>query len=388
MKVPFLDLGRLHEPIEDELAAAQERVIRRGNFVLGTELAAFEEEFAAWVGATHCVGVGSGTDAIALALLAGGLRPGSHVLVPTNTCSPTWLAVMQAGGVPVGVEPDWTTMLLEADAVQEAWTPEVQAVVPVHLYGLPVDVQAMRDKAVTNAATVVWDAAQAHGAMIDGKRIGSGPEACAWSFYPTKNLGALGDGGAVTTDDEHLADEIRSLRNYGWVANRRYVSEIPGRNSRLDELQAAYLRVKLRYLDQWNARRAEIAETYLQGLQGLPVELPALPSRRVSSWHCFVVRTQDRDALQAALAKEGVGTAVHYPVPPGDQGFARALRVGGPTPEVARRLSRTVLSLPIAPYLRDDEVAYVISAVKRCVAACGVSSRELQNATEAISKHG
>lgn len=360
-RVPFLELAPAHDEIAAELAEAAARVMAGGWYVLGPEVAAFEERFAGFAGARHCVGVGSGLDALHLSLLAMGIGPGDEVLVPSNTYVATWLAVSRAGATPVPVEPDPATGNVDPDRLEAVRTPRTRAVLPVHLYGLPADLPAVRAFADRHGLALLADAAQAHGARLEGRPVGAWATS-AWSFYPTKNLGALGDGGAVTTDDDVLAERLRSLRNYG--SRRKYVHDERGLNSRLDELQAALLSVKLARLDEWNARRARLATRYLDGLAGTTVRLPVVPAGAVHAWHVFAVHTARRDALAAHLAGEGVGTLMHYPVPPHRSGAYADMALDPGSLPVAERLAAETLSLPLGPHLGDDDADRVIAAVR------------------------
>ena len=340
--IRFLDLRAIHATIAGELQEAAARVVASGWYVLGPEVEAFEQEWATYVGASHCVSVGNGLDALTLTLRALGIGAGDEVVVPSHTFVATWLAVAACGATPVPAEVDEKTFNLTSAPGQP------RAVIPVHLYGQPT--------ALATDALVIEDAAQAHGARIGGRRVGSAGTAC-WSFYPGKNLGALGDGGAVTTSDESLARSLRLLRNYG--SERKYVHEQAGVNSRLDELQAAVLRVKLRHLDSWNARRSAIAARYSAALSDV-VETPFVPSNVEPSWHLYVIRSPDRDALAARLEERGVETLIHYPTPPHRQP-AFASEVSLP---IAERLAAEVLSLPMGPHLSDADVDAVIAAVR------------------------
>ncbi|HEX8501576.1 MAG TPA: DegT/DnrJ/EryC1/StrS family aminotransferase [Pyrinomonadaceae bacterium] len=360
MKIPFLDLRAPHAELRDELEAAARRVMESGWFILGPECEAFEAEFAAYCGARHCVGVGNGLEALHLILRAMGIGPGDEVIVPSNTYIATWLAVSYAGATPVPVEPDPLTHNLDPARVEGAVTPRTRAVMPVHLYGQAADMGAINEIAARRGLRVVEDAAQAHGALHRGRRAGALADAAGFSFYPGKNLGALGDAGAVVTDDGELADRVRLLRNYG--SRVKYENEERGYNSRLDELQAALLRAKLTRLDEWNERRRRVAESYLQQLEGVAgLVLPAVPEWADPVWHLFVVRSGARARLQAHLSEAGVGTLIHYPVPPHLQpAYADAGHRAGDFP-VAERLAEEVLSLPMGPHLSAEEVEYVVS---------------------------
>lgn len=360
--VPFLDLGAATAEIRTELDAAVGRVLQSGRYVLGPEVEAFEREFAAFVGTDHCVGVGNGLDAIELALRALGVGPGDEVIVPSNTYIATWLAVSRLGAVIVPVEPDPGTYNLDPARVEAAITPRTRAVVAVHLYGQPADMDPLLEVARTRRIRVAEDAAQAHGARYKGRPVGSLGDAAAWSFYPAKNLGALGDAGAVTTNDPHVADRVQALRNYG--SRRKYVNEVRGVNSRLDELQAAVLRVKLPRLEEWNERRRHVAARYLDGLRGTALKLPSAAPGFDPVWHLFVVRSGARDRLQEHLAKHDVQTLIHYPIPPHRQAAYADLGYPVGAFPIAERIHRECLSLPIGPHLTDGQVGDVIDAVR------------------------
>lgn len=343
---------------------AYRRVIESGWYILGQEVEAFEQEWAAYCGVKHCIGVANGLDALHLILRALGIGPGDEVIVPSNTFIATWLAVSHAGATPVPVEPDPMTHNLDPSRIEASVTPRTKAIMPVHLYGLPAEMDRIAQIAVEHGLKVVEDAAQAHGALYRGRRCGGLANAAAFSFYPGKNLGAMGDGGAVTTDDEVLADRVRVLRNYG--SRVKCQNEVKGFNSRLDPLQAAFLRVKMRHLDDWNRRRAGAAEKYLRSLADAPVlALPAVPKWTQPAWHLFVVRHPRRDELRAALDSAGVETLIHYPVPPHRSGAYSDLAGRlGPLP-IAERLADTVLSLPMGPHLTHYQLQSVSEAIER-----------------------
>jgi dTDP-4-amino-4,6-dideoxygalactose transaminase len=350
MKVPFLDLKASYTELQAELDEAYGRVMRSGWFIMGAELEAFESEFAAYCGAEHCVGVANGLDALQLILRALGVGAGDEVIVPSNTFIATWLAVSYAGATPVPAEPDERTYNLDPAAVEAAITPRTKAIIPVHLYGQPADMDSINDLAGKYGLAVVEDAAQAHGALYRERHVGSLGHAAAYSFYPGKNLGALGDGGAVVTNDAALADRVRVLRNYG--SRVKYYHEIEGFNSRLDELQAALLRVKLARLDEWNERRRRVAEFYLQNLEGVAgLSLPFVPEWAAPVWHLFVVGHARREALQEHLSAAGISTLIHYPLPPHLQTAYASLGHGRGAFPRAERMAREVLSLPIGPHL-------------------------------------
>lgn len=362
MSVAFLDLKALHAALHGELGEAFGRVLASGWFVLGPELEAFEAEFASYCGVRHCIGVGNGLDALHLILKACGIGPGDEVIVPANTFIATWLAVSHCGARPVPVEPLPDTYNIDPQRIETAITPHTRAIMPVHLYGQPADMDPILAIAGKYGLKVIEDAAQAHGARYKGRRTGGLGHAAGFSFYPGKNLGALGDGGAITTNDDELAKRIRCLRNYG--SEMKYRHELPGFNSRLDELQAAFLRVKLRHLDDWNARRREIASAYLVGLSGTGLDLPRVPSWADTVWHLFVVRSRARQTLQASLATLGIQTLIHYPAPPHLQAAYRHLGLGEGSLPIAETMSREILSLPMDPFLTDADREKVIAAIK------------------------
>ena len=345
MKVPFLDLHAAYLELKPEIDAAIARVLDSGWYILGPEVEAFEAEYAAYCEAEHAIGVANGLDALHLALLAMGVGPGDEVIVPSNTYIATWLAVSQCGATPVPVEPVEATYNIDPARIEAAITPATRVILPVHLYGQPADLDPILAIARKHGLRVLEDAAQAHGARYKGRRIGAHGDAVAWSFYPGKNLGALGDGGAVTTNDPALADRIRVLRNYG--SRVKYVNEVKGFNSRLDPIQAAVLRVKLRVLDEWNARRQAIAQRYLEGLAGSGLVLPRVPEWAEPVWHLFVVRHPERDALVKRLNESGVGTLIHYPVPPHLQEAYVEMGFGVGAFPMAERMAREVVSLPM-----------------------------------------
>jgi dTDP-4-amino-4,6-dideoxygalactose transaminase len=371
-RIPFLDLAAAYAELQDELDAAARGVMASGQFILGPEVNDFEEEFAAYCGTRHAIGVGSGLDALRLILLGYGLGEGDEVLVPSNTFIATWLAVTQAGASPVPVEPDPVTHNVTAEALEAAITASTKAIMPVHLYGQPADMDAIVALGRERGIPVVEDAAQAQGARYRGRRAGGLGDAAGFSFYPGKNLGAMGDAGAVTTDDDTLAERVRMLRNYGSTA--KYHHDLPGLNSRLDSLQAAVLRVKLRRLDDWNERRRAVAARYLERLADVEgVSVPAVAEWAEPVWHLFVVRHPQRDALQERLSEAGVDTIIHYPIPPHLSGAYAAGFEPGRLP-VAETLADEVLSLPMGPHLALDDADRVAAAVREAVRALEASA--------------
>ncbi len=323
MKVPFLDLKRVHQSLAEPLEAAFQRVMLSGWFVMGAELDLFEKEFARYCEVEHCVGVGNGLEALHLILRAYSIGDGDEVIVPSNTFIATWFAVTQSGAKPIAVEPDPATHNLDPALIEAAITSRTRAIIPVHLYGQPADLDPILQVAASRDLIVIEDAAQAQGARYKSRRVGSLGHAAATSFYPGKNLGALGDGGAVLTNDQFIADGVRNLRNYG--SSLKYKHDSLGQNSRLDELQAAFLRVKLGALDDWNERRRAIAQRYLSRLEPSNLVLPKVINETESVWHLFVVRSKARDALLARLKERGVEAAIHYPTPPASAVVLRSL---------------------------------------------------------------
>jgi dTDP-4-amino-4,6-dideoxygalactose transaminase len=366
-RVPFFDPGATDPHLREETEAALARVARSGWYVLGPEVEAFETAWAAKVGTRACVGVGNGLDALTLALRAMGVGPGDEVLVPAQTFVASWLAVSQVGARPVPVDIVAATATLDPALLEAAITPRSRVVMPVHLYGQPAAMDAILAIARRHGLGVLEDAAQAHGATFEGRPVGGLGDAAAWSFYPTKNLGALGDAGAVTTNDEALAGRIRLLRNYG--SRERYVHEAAGVNSRLDEIQAAVLRARLARLDEWNARRVAIAARYRRELAGLDLRLPEVAGDREHVWHLFTVGHARRDALRARLEAAGIGTLIHYPVPPHRQAAYADLGIRDEDVPVAARQATETLSLPMGPHLTDEQAVRVVEAIVRAAAA-------------------
>jgi dTDP-4-amino-4,6-dideoxygalactose transaminase len=360
--VPFLDVAAANREVEAELHEALRRVVASGRFVLGPEVEAFEAEWSAFVGTSGAVGVGNGLDALTLALRAMRVGPGDEVIVPGHTFVATWLAVSAVGARPVPVDVDPTTYTLDPGRLESAVTARTRVVIPVHLYGQPASMDEIAAIARRHGLRILEDAAQAHGARYGERRAGSLGDAAAWSFYPSKNLGALGDAGAVTSDDPELIERIRLLRNYG--SRERYRNEAAGVNSRLDEVQAAILRVKLHHLDEWNTRRAKVAAVYLDGLRGLALALPETAPNRDHVWHIFAVRSANRIRLRQALVAAGVETLIHYPTPPHLQACYADLGIAPGSLPAAEAIGREELSLPIGPNLGPAQVAQVVAAVR------------------------
>lgn len=363
MSIPFLDMQSPYLELQEQLDDAYRRVMHSGWYILGKEVEAFEAEFAAYCGVAHCIGVGNGLEALHLILRALDIGPGDEVIVPANTYIATWLAVSYTGARPVPVEPDEATFNLDPERVEAAITPRTRAILPVHLYGQPADMGPILSVASKYGLKVVEDCAQAHGARYGQRRVGVLGDAAGFSFYPGKNLGALGDGGAVTTNDPALAERIRVLRNYG--SSRKYVNERIGYNSRLDELQAAFLRVKLNCLDEWNARRVLLAEFYNRELQGADLILPQRAEGCESVWHLYVVRTRERERLQQYLQGQGIGSLIHYPIPPHRQDAYADLGYSVGAFPLSERMAEEVLSLPFGPHLRREQAERVVMSLKK-----------------------
>lgn len=361
MNIPFLDLGAAYRELKADIDAAVQRVLDSGWYILGPEVDAFEAEWAAYCDVKHAVGLANGLDALIIALRALDIGPGDEVIVPSNTYIATWLAVSAVGATPVPVEPDPATYNIDPARIAAAITVRTKALLPVHLYGQPADMDPILDLARAHGLAVIEDAAQAHGARHKGKRIGGHGDIVCWSFYPGKNLGALGDGGAITTNRDDLADKVRVLRNYG--SRVKYVNEVQGVNSRLDPVQAAVMRVKLRHLDDWTERRRRIAEAYAKGLANSGLILPHVPDWADPVWHLFVVRTADRAGLQQHLAEAKIGTLIHYPIPPHMQEAYAGLGLAADAFPIARRLSDEVISLPIGPQLSPKDTDHVVNRI-------------------------
>lgn len=366
MMVPFLDLRAAQNELAAELEQACKRVLNSGHYILGPETAAFEAEFAAYCGTKYALGVGNGLDALHLILRGLEIGIGDEVIVPANTFIATWLGVSQVGASIVPVEPRAGTCNMDPEKISAAITSRTRAIMPVHLYGQCAEMDAINAIANQHGLQVIEDAAQAHGSTYQGNRAGGLGTAAGFSFYPGKNLGAFGDAGAVTTNDANLAERIGMLRNYG--SRKKYVHEMAGTNSRIDELQSAMLRVKLRMLDAWNARRRAHAAFYLDALQDTGLGLPELAAGTNPVWHLFVVQCPQRDSLQSFLREQGVETLIHYPTPPWQQGAYANAGFHGENYPVSRRLHSQVLSLPIGPHLAEEQAKKVVAACHKAAA--------------------
>ncbi len=363
MTVPFLDVKAGYHELQEELDRAYRQTMESGWYILGGAVAGFETEFASFCGVKHCIGVGNGLEALHLILRAAEIGAGDEVIVPANTYIATWLAVSYAGATPVPVEPTESSYNIDPSRIERVITARTRAIMPVHLYGQPADMDAIHLIAEQHGLFVFDDAAQAHGALYKSRRIGGMGNATGWSFYPGKNLGAFGDGGAVTTNDDELADRVRKLRNYG--SRTKYHNEIKGFNPRLDPVQAAFLSVKLKHLDEWNSRRRVAANRYLSGLGDLKaLTLPWVPEWAKSSWHLFVIRHPRRDELRMHLDMAGIETLIHYPVPPHLQPAYGELEQREGAFPITEVIHREVLSLPMGPHLPLESVDTVINTIR------------------------
>jgi dTDP-4-amino-4,6-dideoxygalactose transaminase len=371
INVPFLDLRAIAAGMKADMTRAFERVMASGQWILGPELAAFEAAFARYCGTDHCIGVGTGLDALKIALRAMEVGAGDEVIVPGNTFIATWLAVSECGATPVACEPAPGSFNIGAETVAPVITARTKAIIPVHLYGIPCPLDEIASLAKRHNLLVIEDAAQAHGAAIGGRKVGGIGHMAAFSFYPAKNLGAWGDGGAITTHDPIFAERVRKLRNYGGIDKYRH--ELKGTNSRLDELQAAFLSVRLEYLDRDNGLRRASARAYDMELSAEPdLTLPRVPPGAQVVWHQYVVRTKRRDALSRWLDARGIGTQIHYPEAVYRTPAYAEAAPGGRT--VSDQLSETVLSLPIGPELRGDAVAQVCASIREFFATAGAGA--------------
>jgi len=365
MKVPFLDLKASFSEIQDDLEDAMLNSVRSGQYIGGDSLEYFERDFKAFVGSDHCVGVANGLDALVLSLKVLGVGAGDEVIVPSNTFIATWLAVTQCGAIPVPVEPHIDTYNIDASLIEAKITDRTKAIIPVHLYGQAADLDEILILAKEYNLYVVEDAAQAHGASYNGRKIGSHGDLVTWSFYPGKNLGALGDGGAITTNNKDLAARLRVFRNYG--SHERYVHSVLGANSRLDSLQAAILSVKLKYLKDWNERRSRIASIYNEEFKDLPITLPSVRTYNDSVWHLYCIRSKNRDEIRNGLSLLGVETLIHYPIPPHLQDAYRFLNFDKNAFPLAESIASELISIPIGPSLSDLQVDHVVKSMKKLV---------------------
>jgi dTDP-4-amino-4,6-dideoxygalactose transaminase len=361
MEIPFLDLKASYLEIKSELDVAVQRVLNSGWYIQGEEVRAFESEFAEYCNVKYCIGVGNGLDALYLILLAMDIGAGDEVIVPSNTFIATWLAVSSSGAIPVPVEPDETTFNIDPTRIEAAITLNTKAIIPVHLYGQPADMDPILKIADRYKLKVIEDAAQAHGARYKGKNVGCLGNAAGFSFYPGKNLGAFGDGGAVTTNDPIIEERVRMLSNYG--SQIKYSHDVKGVNSRLDELQAALLRVKLKYLDIWNDKRRNISDQYAKRLNNANIVIPTAISDVIPVWHLYVIRHKKRDSLQKYLRNNGIDTIIHYPIPIHKQLAYKELECSSENMNLTQGIADSILSLPMHPRLKIEEIDTIVNAI-------------------------
>lgn len=369
MQVPFVDLAAQYAAIKDEVVAAMSAVLERGDFILGQDVERFEAEFAAYCEAPFCVGVDSGMSALELILRGYDIGPGDEVITSANTFIATALTISMTGATPVLVDIDPETLTLDLERVERAITPRTRAIMPVHLYGHPEDMDPINEIAARRGLVVIEDACQAHGARYKGKRTGALGHAAAYSFYPAKNLGAYGDGGAIVTADDGLVHRLQLLRNYG--QSKKYHHDVQGFNHRLDTIQAAALRVKLRYLDGWNAARRQHAGRYSQLLRGTGLGLPPVMPGVEPVWHLYIVRTPEREALRQYLGEQGIATGIHYPIPIHLQPAYRDLGYDQGDFPFSEAACEQMLSLPMYAELTEEQIGYVADAVREFAAGRG-----------------
>lgn len=363
MKIPFLNLEPMHSQIRDEIVEGFKKIYDKNWFILGQSVDAFEQEFSKYCNTNHCISCGNGLDALSIILRGYDIGEGDEVIVPSNTFIATALAVSYVGAKVVFVEPNIQTFNININKIEVAITKKTKAIIAVHLYGRPAEVDKIKVLCKKYNIKLIEDAAQAHGAMYKGKKVGSFGDAAGFSFYPGKNLGALGDGGAIVTNDSILAQKVQAIRNYGSII--KYHNEYKGVNSRLDEIQAEFLRIKLKYLDTWNVDRKKSAKLYLEKINNDKIILPCINSVEDSVWHVFPVRTEYRDELENYLKNKGIETLIHYPIPLHLQKAYKDLGYKAGDFPVAEAISKTVLSLPLWYGMKDDEINYVISVLNR-----------------------
>jgi dTDP-4-amino-4,6-dideoxygalactose transaminase len=365
-KILFQDLKASYLELQEELDEAYKRVMNSGWYLLGEELIAFEEEFARYCGVKYCIGVGNGLEALELILRGYDIGQNDEVIVPANTYIATWLAVTYVGAKVVPVEPDIRTYNINPSLIEQAITEKTKAIIPVHLYGQPAEMEPINKIAKKYNLKVIEDSAQAHGAVYKGIKTGALGDASGFSFYPGKNLGAFGDAGAITTNDPILAEKAKMLRNYG--SKIKYVNEFAGVNSRLDEFQAAVLRVKLKHLDEWNNRRRNIAKIYLEKLKNNNIVLPYVGNNCRSVWHLFAIRTSHRDDFQKKLLENGIQTLIHYPIPPHKQKAYNYMN--NLSYSISEKIHNEIISLPIGPHMKDHDLIYIINCISRADEPC------------------
>lgn len=363
MKIPFLNLEPMHKQIKDEIITGFEKIYDRNWFILGQSVEAFEEEFSKYCNAEYCISCGNGLDALSIILRGYDIGEGDEVIVPSNTYIATALAVSYVGARVIFVDPNIKTFNIDVNKIEEAITRKTKAIIAVHLYGRPAEIDKIKVLCEKYNLKLIEDAAQSHGAMYKGKKTGNLGDAAGFSFYPGKNLGALGDGGAILTNDSVLAQKVRSIRNYG--STIKYHNEHKGVNSRLDEIQSEFLRIKLKYLDKWNVDRRKSAKLYLEGINNAKIILPCINSIEESVWHVLAIRTEYRNELENYLKAKGIETLIHYPIPIHLQNAYDNLGYKVGDFPVAETISKTVLSLPLWYGMRDDEINYIISVLNQ-----------------------
>ena len=364
MKVPFLDLHASYIELQNEIDSSISRVLSSGRYIGGSEVESFEDQFSNYCGSKFTIGVANGLDALVLSLKSLDIGMGDEVIVPANTFIATWLAVSEVGAIPVPVEPNPLTYNIDVEEIQKAITPQTKAIIPVHLFGQPADLDPILLLAKQHNLFIIEDAAQAIGSRYKEKKIGAHGDLVCWSFYPGKNLGAFGDAGAISTNNEALASKIRSLSNYG--SNKKYIHNFIGMNSRLDPIQAAILKVKLRFLDSWIDRRKNIASVYSSAFKDHPnFKIPYVPDWAEPVWHLYVINSNHRNKIQNNLTENGIETIIHYPIPPHLQdAYSKILPTNISLP-VTERLAQNILSLPIGPHLSEEQYRYVIECLNK-----------------------
>lgn len=364
MKIPFLDLHASYLELQNEIDFSVSRVLSSGRYIGGSEVESFEDEFSNYCGSKFTIGVANGLDALVLSLKSLDIGAGDEVIVPANTFIATWLAVSEVGAIPVPAEPNPLTYNIDVDEIQELITSKTKAIIPVHLFGQPANLDPILLLAKQHNLFIIEDAAQAIGSRYKEKRIGAHGDLVCWSFYPGKNLGAFGDAGAISTNNEALANKIRSLSNYG--SNKKYIHKFIGRNSRLDPIQAAILKVKLQFLDSWIDRRKNIASVYSSAFKDHPAfKIPYVPDWAEPVWHLYVINSSNRDSLQSYLSKNGIETIIHYPIPPHLQdAYIETLPQSASLP-ITEHLAQNILSLPIGPHLTEKQSQYVIECLDK-----------------------
>jgi len=362
MNVKFLDLSLSHIELKDEINNAIQNDMQSGVYIGGEVVNGFESQYASYVSSKYCVGVANGLDAIRLSLMALDIKKGDEVIVPSHTFIATWLAVSQCGAIPVAVDPDINTYTIDVCKIEEAITEKTKAIIPVHMYGQPADLDEILRIAKKYRLYVIEDAAQAHGASYKGKKIGAHSDLVAWSFYPGKNLGAMGDAGAVTTNNKKYAEKIRMLGNYG--SDTKYINTEVGINSRLDTIQASILSVKLKYLGEWNKIRTIVAGLYLKDIKSTGITLPVDIDINNSAWHIFPIRCKNRDKIINHLSKNNIQTLIHYPIPPHKQKCYKS-RYSNRDLKVSEIISNELVSIPIGPHMSIEHVEFVISNINR-----------------------